>query len=196
MGQTYKNMKTLKESLLDDIDKTMKTGDKLQKTYQLAEDELKWAYKNICDFKSSMHDHNWYKGGSGRLAGNMHSWKMLLKTPRLSKFFNLKTKNLFVSVDFNNHDRIWRIYITNTGASKPVIDKQYQTMRTNSDKVTVSFTLKDTTVVDGKSQHTIEEIITNHLAPIFASMETFKEKFVTPSLECTSMFADTVQITI
>lgn len=191
-------MKTLKESLLDDIDKTMKAGDKMHKTYQLVENELKWVQEQICDFTSTMYDFNWYKGGSGRMTGNIYDWRMLVKTPRLSKFFNMKGKNLFFMVSLNSHGE-WHIGIVNTSASKPVIDKQYQTMRVNSDKVSLHCTIKDTTFVrnEHKSKHSIEEIITNYLAPIFGDMKTFKEKVVIPSLEATiSGKLDVGQVTI
>ena len=180
-------MKTLKESLLGDIEDNLKTGDKMVKEYDSAMNELKYIHKKLIDF-SPNNITPWYTGASGKLAGEGYRWSMFIKAPKVSKFFKLPGKNIFVLVVLNYNTKEWDLLITLTGASKPKFNNnKFQTMTTTHDKKIISYHLKDTTIKnwDSKSDYSPEEIITKYLAPMFESEENFVKYIVEPSIEST-----------
>lgn len=182
-------MKTLKESLLGDIEDNLKKGDKMVKEYDSAMNELKYIHKKLIDF-SPNNITPWYTGASGKLAGEGCRWSMFVKSPKVSKFFKLPGKNIFVLVVLNYNTKEWHLLITLTGASKPKFNNnKFQTMTTTHDKKIISYNLKDTTIKDWnfKSDHSPEEIITKYLAPMFESEENFVKYIVEPSINSTSI---------
>ena len=179
-------MKTLKESLLGNVENNLKKGDKMVKEYDSAMNELQYIHRKLIDF-SPNNITPWYTGASGKLAGEGYRWSMFIKAPKVSKFFKLPGKNIFVLVVLNYSEKEWHFLITLTGASKPSFNNRFQTMTTTHDKKIISYHIKDNTIKDYKSDHSPEEIITKYLAPMFESEENFVKYIVEPSIESTSL---------
>ena len=178
-------MKTLKESLLGDLENNLKKGDKMVKEYDSAMNELKYIHKKLIDFSPNQNT-SWYAGASGKLTGESYRWSMFITSPKLLKFFKLPGKNLFVSVILSNYVKEWNLSITLTSASKPTFNNVYQTMGINNIKKIIAYHLKDTTIKDVKSDYSPEEIITKYLAPMFESEENFIKYIVEPAINSTS----------
>jgi hypothetical protein len=179
-------MKTLKESLLGNLEDNYLKGDKMLKEHESAINELKYIHKKLIDF-SPNNIVPWYTGGSGKLAGEGYRLAMFVKSPKLLKFFKLQGKNIFFSVTLDYAMKQWDLSIILTSASKPTINNRYQTMTTNHDKKIICYHLKDSTIKDVKSEYSPEEIITKYLAPMFESEENFIEYIVKPSIDSTSI---------
>lgn len=174
-------MKTLKESLLADIETSMVSGSKLIDIYKQAEKELddikkicgdlsNWTgeeHENITEFEV-------YKGIEVKYA-------IFIKCSKLSKYFDLIGKNLFISLVFTPGYR-WSVkyQFTNANQAHRLPDDQNRLFIKHF-KQAFEYQYKETGYKSGagsRSKYTPEEIIEKLILPKFENIETFKSEIV------------------
>lgn len=165
-------MKTLKESLLDDIDVTMKSGNKMMKEIALAEKELEYIQKRISDFNASTMQ--WYSGAKTEYK---HRLTMRVDAKRLAKYFNLPAKNIFFMLAYDQYKSKWHMRIILTSASKTQFDKRTQAESVSFGymKATLGYEYNDS----GK-EIPPREFIMNYLYPMFENMQAFEHNIIEP----------------
>jgi hypothetical protein len=172
-------MKTLKESLLSDIDTNLAQGDKWDKKFAAAQSELKYISDCINDFDpNSASPSKWY------LWSNEYRKRatIFFKTPKLTKYFNLPGKHIFIQIIFDKYFHSWGVNVIFSNASKTTIDnKNNQMERVGSIRGNVLYTFKENGVPNDKaSKFRMDEFIQTYVSPMFNSIESFKQYIVDP----------------
>jgi hypothetical protein len=166
-------MKTLRESLLADMDDVFKAGDKYQKLYNNSIAELNEIYTKICNIK------DWYWGGNGKLWGQVIHGGIMVSIPNLAKYYNLSAKNMYLNIIFDDMIGEWIMHIILAGSSKTTINK-YSIEITNRQKEFLVYRFADTSwkSMHNKSKYTKEDFINKYLLPIFNDINSFEEHVV------------------
>ena len=180
-------MKTLKESLLDNIETSMRKGDKMAKEENLAIKELNYIYDRLQDFSasSSAHSSYWYYN---KVLSYKHRCTIHLNATRLAKYLGLPAKHIFILVDCSNYKKVkWGVRICITSATKPRLDKQThaQYISYNTEKAKIVYDFNETNCAFdssgfGESQYAPAEFITKYVLPMFSDMNAFKENIIDP----------------
>lgn len=180
-------MKTLKESLLDNIETSMRKGDKIAKEEDLAIKELNLIYDRLQDFSAtkSVCPSCWEYTNS---AAYKHRCSIHLNTPRLTKYFGLPAKYMFIIVHCSNWKKVkWSVRVCITSATKPRLDKithaQYVSYNTEKSLIVYDFNETNCTFNDlgyGESQYAPAEFITKYVLPMFSDIDAFKENIINP----------------
>lgn len=172
-------MRTLKESLLDDIGITMKKGDKWMKSIEDVKTDIKYMFDRINDFDpNSASPSKWY------LWSNEYRKRatIFFKTPKLTKYFNLPGKHIFIQIIFDKYFHSWGVNVIFSNASKTTIDnKNNQMERVGSIRGHVLYTFKENGVPNDKaSKFRMDEFIQKYVSPMFKDIESFKQYIVDP----------------
>ena len=164
---------SLKESILDNIEDTIKVGDKFQKLYDKSITELNEIYTKICNIK------DWYWGGNGKLMGQVVHGGIMVSIPNLAKNYNLSARHMYLNVIFDNMIGEWVIHIILAASSKTTINK-YSVEVTNRQKEFLIYRFTDTywKHMYDESKYTKEEFINKYLLPIFKDINSFEEHVV------------------
>ena len=172
-------MKTLKESLLSDIDTTIAQGDKWDKKFAAAQSELKYISDCINNFEPN-----------NASASKWHFWKdenktrttIFFKTSKLTKYFNLPGKHIFIAVSFNKYYQEWVVDIIFSNASKTIIDnRQHQLERIGNIQGDVSYRFEEKNIPNDKtSKFRVDEFIQTYVSHMFNDIESFKQYVVEP----------------
>ena len=180
-------MKTLKESLLDNIETSMRKGDKMAKEEDLAIKELNYIYDRLQDFSasSSTHSSYWYYN---KTLSYKHRCTIHLNATRLAKYLGLPAKHIFIMVQCSNWKKVkWGVRICITSATKPRLDKSThaQYVSYNTEKALIAYDFNETNCTFdslgyGKSQYAPAEFITKYVLPMFSDMNAFKENIINP----------------
>lgn len=174
-------MKTLKESLLADIETSMASGTKLADTYKKAEKELEDIKKTVCDLS------NWVGYEQENITefelykGIKVVYRIFIKCSKLSKIFDLIGKNLFISLVFMPGFR-WSVKyaFTNANQAHRLPDDQNHLFIKHF-KQAFEYQYKENGYKPGtgnRSKYTPEEIIEKLILPKFENIETFKSEIV------------------
>lgn len=172
-------MKTLKESLLDDIGTTLKNGNKMIKNFAAAEVDIKYIYDRINDFDShSASPSKWYICKDD----NRTHTTIFFKTPKLTKYFNLPGKHIFIQIIFDNYFKTWGVNVIFSNANKTTIDnKRHQMEHIGSIRGHVLHSFEEQGIPNNKaSKFRIDEFIKTYVSPMFNSIESFKQYVVDP----------------
>lgn len=172
-------MKTLKESLLSDIDTNLAQGDKWDKKFATAQSELKYISDCINNFEpNSASPSKWY------LWSNEYRKRatIFFKTPKLTKYFNLPGKHIFIQIIFDKYFHSWGVNVIFSNASKTTIDnKNNQMERVGSIRGNFLYTFKENGVPNDKaSKFRMDEFIQTYVSPMFKDIESFKQYIVDP----------------
>lgn len=175
-------MKTLKESLLDNIETSMRKGDKMAKEEDLAIKELNYIYDKLQDFS---HNSYWVfnKGLSSKYRCTIH-----LNAARLAKYLGLPAKHIFIMVDCSNFNKVkWGVSICITSATKPRLDKttHVQYVNYNTQKTYIAYDFNETNCTFdssgyGNPKYSPAEFITKYVLPMFSDIDAFKENIINP----------------
>ena len=178
-------MKTLKESLLDNIETTIKNGDKMLKNYKIAEKELENLYNKCKDLKN-------YAGGEfddyidRETAKTGYNYQLFVECPKLLKYFGISAKNIFLVLLFSPNERIWRIRM-HFISTKPIEHFSHKgwLMLNGRTKNEICFEYKDASFnphnnSSDTSKYTCEYMIDNYILPKFSSMDAFKQYVIEP----------------
>lgn len=172
-------MKTLKESLLDDIETTMKSGDKWMKKLKEAQSELKYISDCINNFdpKSASPSKWYFWRGDYRVRSTI-----FFKTSKLTKHFNLPGKHIFIAVIFNKFHHTWDVNVIFSNAGKTTIDnRQHQLERIGSIRGNVLYSFEEKNIPNDKaSKFRVDEFIQTYVSPMFTDIESFKQYIVEP----------------
>jgi hypothetical protein len=174
-------MKTLKESLLADVETSMTSGTKMVDTYKKAEQELN-DIKKLCGDLS-----NWTGYEQENITefelykGIKVVYRIFIKCSKLSKLFDLIGKNLFISLVFSPGYR-WSVkyQFTNANQAHRLPDDQNHLFIKHF-KQAFEYQYKETGYKPGagsRSKYTPEEIIEKLILPKFENIETFKSEIV------------------
>ena len=174
-------MKTLYESILDDIDIQMKAGDRQAKNYEDVVSNLRYISNCINDFDPhSVSASKWY------------FWKddykkrstIFFKTPKLTKYFNLPGKHIFIQIIFDNYFKTWDVNVIFSNASKTIIDnRQHQMERIGSIRGSISYKFEEKgTPNDKASKFRMDEFIQKYVSPMFNDIESFEKYIVEPCI--------------
>jgi hypothetical protein len=173
-------MKTLYESLLSDIETTIKSGNKIANDYEK-------VFKEFDNLKSLCSDiSNWtggeYEFQTTNIPGVIYDYQLFVKCTQLTKYFGLVGKNIFIDVNFSPSG-VWEIRFVLTNSNKPTkypnMDGQQYFIR--NAKQNIYFKLPETSYRGGKgsrSKYDAKYIIDNYLMPKLADFETFKTEFI------------------
>lgn len=176
-------MKTLKESLLDNIETTMKDGDKwhnkLEKQIADVQSELKYISDCINNFEpNNSSASKWY------LWSDEYRKRatIFFKTPKLTKYFNLPGKHIFIQIIFTKFSHEWGVNIIFSNASKTTIDnKQRQMERIGNIQGNVLYTFEEKGATnDNASKFRMDEFIQKYVSHMFNDIESFKQYVVEP----------------
>lgn len=178
-------MRTLRESLLDDIETTMKNGDKILKNYKVAEKELENLYNKCKDLKN-------YAGGEftdyidRETTKTGYNYQLFVECPKLLKFFGINAKNIFLVLLFSPNESIWRIRM-HFISTKPIEHFSHEgwLMLNGRTKNEICFEYKDTSFYpysnsSNTSKYTCDDMIEKYILPKFSSMDAFKTDVVEP----------------
>ena len=178
-------MKTLKESLLDNIETTIKNGDKMLKNYKIAEKELENLYNKCKDLKN-------YAGGEfddyidRETAKTGYNYQLFVECPKLLKYFGISAKNIFLVLLFSPNERTWRIRM-HFISTKPIEHFSHKgwLMLNGRTKNEICFEYKDASFnphnnSSDTSKYTCEYMIDNYILPKFSSMDAFKQYVIEP----------------
>lgn len=176
-------MKTLKESLLDNIETSMRKGDKMAKEEDLAIKELNSIYDRLQDFTSSHSGWDYNKTLSYKYRCTIH-----LNATRLAKYLGLPAKHIFIIVQCSDWKKVrWGVRICITSATKPRLDKSThaQYVSYNTEKALIAYDFNETNCTFdslgyGESQYAPAEFITKYVLPMFSDMNAFKENIINP----------------
>ena len=174
-------MRTLKESLLDDIETSMASGTKLVDACKKAEQELN-DIKKLCGDLS-----NWTGYEQENITefelykGIKVEYRIFIKCSKLSKLFDLIGKNLFISLAFIPGFR-WSVKyeFTNANQAHRLPDNQNYLFIKHF-KQAFEYQYKENGYKPGtgnRSKYTPEEIIERFILPKFENIEVFKSEIV------------------
>lgn len=172
-------MKTLKESLLDNIETTMKNGDKFEKQFAAAKSELKYISDCINDFNPhNAKPSKWYLW-NGETNDRI---TIFFKTPNLTKYFNLPGKHIFIAVTFIRYFHYWDVNVIFSNANKTIIDNKHRQLeRIEHIKGDVSYTFEEKNIPKNKvTKFKVDEFIKTYVSPMFNDIESFKQYVVEP----------------
>lgn len=174
-------MKTLKESILDDIDIQMKAGDKYAKEYKVALSDIKSISNCINNFDPNSASTKWYM------------WKndlrkratIFFKTPKLTKYFNLPGKHIFVAVTFHKYSQEWNVSIIFTNANKTILDHRQNHLECiRSIQGSVSYIFEEKNIPKDKaSKFSMDEFIQKYVNHMFSDIESFEKYVVEPCIK-------------
>lgn len=172
-------MKTLKESLLSNIDTTIAQGDKWDKKFAAAQSELKYISDCINNFEpNNASGSKWY------LWSDEYRKRatIFFKTPKLTKYFNLPGKHIFIQIIFTKFSHEWGVNIIFSNASKTTIDnKQRQMERIGNIQGNVLYTFEEKGATnDNASKFRMDEFIKTYVSHMFNDIEAFKQYVVAP----------------
>lgn len=175
-------MKTLYESILDDIDTQMNTGDDFIKTYKQAEKELN-DIKKICgDLSNWSGDEHETNSDINLFRGIAVEYRILVKCGKLSKHFDLIGKNLFITLAFYPGMYRWSVEYKFTNANQAHrMPYRQNHLFIKSFKQAFEYRYKEKGYVPGPGSHskyTTEQIIKRFILPKFENMEVFKSEIV------------------
>ena len=172
-------MKTLKESLLDDIETTMKGGDKWMKKLEEVQIDLKYISNCINNFDPN-----------NATASQWYLWRgdytvratIFFRTPKLTKYFNLPGKHIFIAVVFNKIHHTWDVDILFSNANKTIIDnKLHQLERIGSIKGSMLYRFDEKNIpIDKETKFRVDEFIRTYVSRMFNDSESFKQYIVEP----------------
>lgn len=175
-------MKTLYESILDDIDTQMNDEDNFIKIYKQAEKELDEVKKLCGDLSNWWGDEHETNSEYRDFQGIATEYKIFIKCSKLSKCFNLIGKNLFINLAFYPGMRRWSIKYKFTNANKAHhMPYRQNHLYIKSFKHAFEFQYNETGYKPGAGRHskyTPEQIIKRFILPKFESMEVFKSEIV------------------
>ena len=175
-------MKTLKESLLDDIGTTMKKGDKWMKLLADINIDIKYIYDRINDF-----DPNSASGSKWYLWSNEYRKRatIFFKTPKLTKYFNLPGKHIFITVTFHMYSKEWNVSIIFTNANKTILDHRQNHLECiRSIQGSVSYTFEEKNIPNDKaSKFRMDEFIQKYVSHMFSDIESFEKYIVEPCIK-------------
>jgi hypothetical protein len=175
-------MKTLKESLLSDIDTTIAQGDKWGKTHAEVETDIKYISDRINDFDPhSASASKWYLW---RGEYTMRA-TIFFRTSKLTKYFNLPGKHIFITVSFNTYHHVWEVSVIFTNANKTVLDhKQHNLERVGNIKGSIWYKFEEKGIPNGKiSKFNVDEFIQTYVRHMFNDIESFEQYIVKPYTE-------------
>jgi hypothetical protein len=177
MKSLYKH---IHESLLSDIETTIKSGDKIANDYQK-------VFKEFDNLKSLCSDLSNWTGGEYELQttnipGVNYDYQLFVKCTRLTKYFGLTGKNIFIDVNFSPSG-FWEIQVALTNSNQltkypNMGGKQYFI---KSAKQRIYFKLPETSYKGGRgsrSKYDVKYIIDNYLMPKLSDFETFKTELI------------------
>lgn len=175
-------MRTLYESLLDDIETTMTSGSKWIATYNQFEkelDDIKKLCGNLSNWSGDEHETNSeYKDFRGIAV----EYRILIKCSKLSKCFDLIGKNLFITLAFYPGMRRWSIEYKLTNANQAYrMPYRQNHLFIKSFKQAFEYQYNETGYKPGtgnRSKYTPEQIIKRFILPKFENMEIFKSEIV------------------
>ena len=173
-------MKSLYESILSDIETTIKSGNKIANDYQK-------VFKEFDNLKSLCSDlSNWtggeYEFQTTNIPGVIYSYQLFVKCTQLTKYFGLTGKNIFIDVNFSPSG-FWEIRFVLTNSNQPT---KYPNMNgqhyfVKNAKQNIYFKLHETSYKGGRgsrSKYDVKHIIDNYLMPKLANFEMFKTEFI------------------
>lgn len=176
-------MKTLKESILDDMEDTLMRGDKYDKQYKAAEKELN-AIKSLCsDIK------NWHGGEGGYIDGIGYDYQIFVNCTKLDKMFSLPGKKLYMLITFIPRLQQWKLTFEFTNAREMCQNpncERFSFIKSFKQKFELAYI--DTKFVKGegkRSRFTPQEFIDKYVISNFANMNTFEKEIVNVSHELT-----------
>ena len=172
-------MKTLKESILDDIGTTMKKGDKWMKKLAEVETNIKYISDCINDFDPhSASPSKWYLWSNDL----RKRATIFFKTPKLTKYFNLPGKHIFVAVTFHKYSQEWNVSIIFSNASKTTLDHRQRHLECiGSIQGSISYTFEEKNIPKDKaSKFRMDEFIQTYVSPMFNDIESFEKYIVEP----------------
>ena len=172
-------MKTLYESILDDIDVQMSKGDKIVKNFTAVQSDLKYIDDCINNFDpNSARPSKWYLWRDDYRVRST----IFFKTSKLTKHFNLPGKHIFIAVTFNKFHHTWDVNVIFSNASKTTIDnRQRQLERIGSIQGSVSYNFEEKNIpTDKASKFRMDEFIQTYVSPMFNDFESFKQYIVEP----------------
>lgn len=180
-------MKTLKESLLDNIETSMRKGDKMAKEEDLAIKELNSIYDRLQYFSSkhSAHSSCWE---FNKVLSYKHRCTIHLSAARLAKYFGLPAKYIFIIVDCSNFKKVkWGVRICITSATKTRLDKSThaQYVSYDTEKTLIAYDFNETNCTFdssgyGNPKYSLAEFITKYVLPMFSDIDAFKENIINP----------------
>lgn len=177
-------MKTLRESLLSDIDTNLAQGDKILKKYKIAEKELENLYNKCKDLKN-------YAGGEftdyidREITKTGYNYQLFVECPKLLKYFGIGAKNIFLILLFSPKERLWRIRM-HFISTKPIEHFSHKgwLMLNGRTKNEICFEYKDTSFnpldTSNTSKYTCDDMIEKYILPKFSGMDAFKKDIVEP----------------
>lgn len=173
-------MKTLYESILDDIDTQMKAGDNFIKTYKQAEKELDDIKKLCGDLSNWSGDEHETNSEYRDFRGIAVEYRILIKCGKLSKCFDLIGKNLFITLAFYPGMRRWSIEYKFTNANQAYrMPYRQNHLFIKSFKQAFEYQYNENGYKPGtgsRSKYTPEQIIKRFVLPKFENMEVFKSE--------------------
>lgn len=175
-------MRTLKESLLDDIETTMTSGSKWIATYNRVEKELDDIKKLCGDLSNWIGDEHETMAETEVYKGVAFEYRILIKCSKLSKCFNLIGKNLFISLAFYPGMRRWSIEYKLTNANQAYrMPYRQNHLFIKSFKQAFEYQYNETGYKPGtgnRSKYTPEQIIKRFILPKFENMDIFKSEII------------------
>ena len=175
-------MKTLKESLLDDIDTTYKEGSKWLSIHKKAEQELADIRKLCGDLSNWTGDEAENENAMSDFRGIVCDYKIFIKCGKLSKLFDLIGKNMFIKLAFYPGLKSWTVdyQLTNANQAYPMPYRQNH-LRIKSFKQSIEYRYNEIGYKPGPGMHSKykpEQILKKFVLPKFKDIETFKKEFV------------------
>lgn len=173
-------MKTLYESILDDIDTQINNGDDFIKTYKQAEKELDEVKKLCGDLSNWWGDEHETNSEFEVYKGIAVEYRILIKCSKLSKHFDLIGKNLFITLVFYPGRHRWGIEYKFTNASK-IYHMPYRQnhIYIKSFKQAFEYHYNEKGYKPGTGSHskyTPEQMLKRFILPKFENMESFKSE--------------------
>jgi hypothetical protein len=172
-------MRTLKESLLSNIDTTIAQGDKWDKKLTVAQSELKYISDCINNFEpNNSSASKWYLwNGEYRTRATI-----FFKTSKLTKYFNLPGKHIFIQIIFDKNFHAWDVNVIFSNANKTTIDnKQHQLERIGNIQGDILYTFEEKNIPNDKdTKFSVDEFIKTYVSHMFNDIESFKRYVVEP----------------
>ena len=175
-------MKTLKESLLGDLENNMKIGTLMVDNFKKAKKELDDIKKQCADLSNWSGDEHEIENALSLYRGVAVEYRILLKCGKLSKHFDLIGKNLFITLAFFPGMYRWSIEykFTNSNQAHRMPYSQNH-LFIKSFKHAFEYRYKEKGYVPGegsRSKYTAKQIIERFILPKFENIETFKSEIV------------------
>lgn len=175
-------MRTLYESILDDIDVQMSNGDDFIKIYKQAEKELADIRKLCGDLSNWIGDEHETMADTELYKGIAVEYRILVKCGKLNKCFDLIGKNLFITLVFYPGMHRWVIGYKFTNANQAHrMPYSPNHIFIKSFKQAFEYRYNEQGYKPGtgsRSKYTPEQIIKRFILPKFENMEVFKSEIV------------------